>query len=101
MRSLVLLKEDDKRNIYYENGAEAMDIVDEKSNPFALKQLVNLDSYLEESTNFPTNDKHVGQSKEGMGTTMKISAERLTKAAALKADVNEGTARVWWKKYGK
>lgn len=56
-----------------------MDIVDEKSNPFALKQLVNLDSYLEESTNFPTNDKHVGQSKEGMGTTMKISAELLTK----------------------
>lgn len=24
MRSLVLLKEDDKRNIYYENGAEAI-----------------------------------------------------------------------------
>lgn len=79
MKSLVFLKEDGKGNIYDENRAEAMDIVDEKPDSYALKQLVNLDSYLKESAKFPTNDKHIGQSEEEIGTTMKISAERLTK----------------------
>jgi hypothetical protein len=59
MKSLVFLKEDGKGNIYDENGAEAMDIVDEKPDPYALKQLVNLDSYLKKSAKFPTNDKHI------------------------------------------
>lgn len=121
MRLLVLLKEDGKRYIYNENGAEAMDIVDEKSNPFALKQLINLDSYLEEKAKFLANDKHVGQSEEGIGTTMKISTERLAKyiehgsdtkepffqykvqcimlirTAVLKAGVKENIACTWWK----
>lgn len=94
-----------------------MDIVDEQPDPYALKQLVNLDSYLKESAKFPTNDKHIEQSEEEIGATMKISAERLTKymaygsgtkelffwykvqylmsvrAAALKASVKESTAR--------
>ncbi|KAG0764254.1 hypothetical protein G6F57_001535 [Rhizopus arrhizus] len=109
MKSLVFLKEDGKGNIYDENGAEAIDIVDEKPDPYALKQLVNLDSYLKESAKFPANNKHIEQSEEEIGTTMKISAKRLTKymaygsgtkelffqAAALKAGVKESTARAW------
>lgn len=108
MKSLVFLKEDGKGNIYDENGAEAMDIVDEK--PY---------SYLKESAKFPSNVKHIGQSEEEIGTTMKISADCLTKymsyssgtkklffqykvqclmsvrAAALKAGVKESTAPAW------
>ena len=38
--------------------AEAMDIVDEKPDLYALKQLISLVSYLEESAKVPTNDKH-------------------------------------------
>lgn len=41
MKSLVLLKEDDKGNIHDEIGAETMKFVDEKPHPYALKQLVN------------------------------------------------------------
>ncbi|KAG0937130.1 hypothetical protein G6F57_011476 [Rhizopus arrhizus] len=89
MRLLVLLKEYGKRYMYNENGAEAMGIVDEKSNPFALKQIVNLDSYLEEKAKFLANDKHVGQSEEGIGTTMKISTERLTKYIEHGSDTKE------------
>ena len=47
MSKLVFFKEDGKGNIYDENGNEAMDVVDEKLDPFAIKQLVNLDLYLE------------------------------------------------------
>ena len=46
-----IFKEDGKGNIYDENGNEAMDIVDEKPNPFAIKQLVNLDPYLDPKVN--------------------------------------------------
>ena len=89
MKSLVFLKEDGKGNIYDENGAEAIDIVDEKPDPYALKQLVNLDSYLKESAKFPANNKHIEQSEEEIGTTMKISAKRLTKYMAYGSGTKE------------
>ena len=47
MSKLVVLKEDAQENIFDEAGYEAMEVVDEKPDPFAVRQLVNLNSYLE------------------------------------------------------
>ena len=47
MSKLVVLKEDGQGSIFDEAGYEAMEVVDEKSDPFAVRQLVNLNSYLE------------------------------------------------------
>ena len=40
MSKLVFFKKDGKGNIYDENGNETMDVVDEKPDPFAIKQLL-------------------------------------------------------------
>jgi hypothetical protein len=40
MSKLVFFKKDGKGNIYGENGNETMDVVDEKPDPFAIKQLL-------------------------------------------------------------
>lgn len=43
---LVFLNEDGRGNIYDKSGIEAMDIIDEESNRFAIKQLADLNIYL-------------------------------------------------------
>ena len=53
MSKLVYLNEDGQGNIFDENGVEAMDIVDEKGDPYAIKQLVNLQTYLERNPDLP------------------------------------------------
>lgn len=119
MSKLVFLKEDGQGNIFDEAGHEAMDVVDEKPDPFAVRQLVNLDSYLEKKASAPTDQKQSEQSKD---IVMDVRATRSKKymeytlaskelffhykiqhvmsvaAAARKADVKESTARTWWKK---
>ncbi|KAG1312672.1 hypothetical protein G6F62_014219 [Rhizopus arrhizus] len=119
MSKLVFLKEDGQGNIFDEAGHEAMDVVDEKPDPFAVRQLVNLDSYLEKKGSAPTDQKQSEQSKD---IVMDVRATRSKKymeytlaskelffhykiqhvmsvaAAARKADVKESTARTWWKK---
>ncbi|KAI8378545.1 hypothetical protein BD560DRAFT_389685 [Blakeslea trispora] len=47
MSKLVFLSEDGQGSIYDESGVKAIGIVDEKPDPYALKQLVNLDTYME------------------------------------------------------
>ncbi|KAG1461385.1 hypothetical protein G6F55_003595 [Rhizopus delemar] len=71
MSKLVFFKEDGKGNIYDENGDEAMDVVDEKPDPFAIKQLVNLDSYLEQKINTLSDQE---QSEESEDITMKLNS---------------------------
>ncbi|KAG1516438.1 hypothetical protein G6F47_008520 [Rhizopus delemar] len=97
MSKLVFFKEDGKGNIYDENGNEAMDIVDEKLDPFAIKQLVNLDSYLDQKINTLPDQE---QSEESEDITMKtklrvfkeIQHVMSVAAAARKAGVKESTA---------
>ncbi|KAG0733761.1 hypothetical protein G6F57_016522 [Rhizopus arrhizus] len=64
MSKLVFLKEDGQRNIFDETGHKAMDVVDEKPDPFAVKQLVNLDSYLEKKASASMDQKQPEQSKD-------------------------------------
>jgi hypothetical protein len=64
MSKLVFLKEDGQGNIFDEAGHEAMDVVDEKPDPFAVRQLVNLDSYLEKKASASTDQKQSEQSKD-------------------------------------
>lgn len=47
MSNLVYLNEDGRGNIYDESGVQAMDIVDEEGDSFAIKQLMNFNTYLE------------------------------------------------------
>ena len=64
MSKLVFLKEDGQRNIFDETGHKAMDVVDEKPDPFAVKQLVNLDSYLEKKASASMDQKQTEQRKD-------------------------------------
>ncbi|KAG1553500.1 hypothetical protein G6F49_008342 [Rhizopus delemar] len=96
-----------------------MDIVDEESDPFAVRQLVNLDSYLEKKTSDSMIQNETEQSKDivkGVKTSRskkyleytpasrelffyhKIQHLMSVSAAARKAEVKESTARTWWKK---
>ena len=63
MSKLVFLK-DGQGNIFDEAGHEAMDVVDEKPDPFAVRQLVNLVLYLEKKASAPTDQKQPEQSKD-------------------------------------
>jgi hypothetical protein len=63
-----IYNKDGKGNIYDENRDETIDVIYEKPDFYALKQLVDLGSCLNKSANVPTN-----------GTTIKRSAERSTK----------------------
>lgn len=47
MSKLVYFNEDGQGNTCDENGVETMGIVDEKGDPYTIKQLVNLHTYLE------------------------------------------------------
>ncbi|KAG1047375.1 hypothetical protein G6F43_010173 [Rhizopus delemar] len=119
MHKLVFLKENDQGNIFYESGREATGIVDEESDPFAVRQVVNLDSYLEKKTSDSTIQNETEQSKDivkGVKTSRskkyleytpalrelffyhKIQHLMSVSAAARKAEVKESTARTWWKK---
>ncbi|KAG1464950.1 hypothetical protein G6F56_004977 [Rhizopus delemar] len=71
MSRLSFLKEDGKGNIYGENGDETMDVEDEKANPFAIKQLVNFDLYLEQKVNTLPERKQPEESKK---FTMKLNS---------------------------
>lgn len=119
MPKLVFLKENGQGNIFDEAGREAMDIVDEEPDPFAVRQLVNLDSYLEKKASEPTIQNETERSKD---IVKGVKANRSKKyleytpaskelffyykiqhlmsvaAAARKAEVKESTARTWWKK---
>ncbi|GAA5811561.1 hypothetical protein MFLAVUS_004999 [Mucor flavus] len=120
MSKLVYLNEDGQGNIFDENGVEAMDIVDEKGDPYAIKQLVNLQTYLERNPDLPVVESN---KEEVNDITMKTAYVRPKKyelysdtpremffhfkllqlmsvrAAALKAGVKESTARYWCNKY--
>ncbi|KAG1321304.1 hypothetical protein G6F62_010895 [Rhizopus arrhizus] len=102
MSKLVFLKEDGEGNIFDEAGHEAMDVVDEKPDPFTVRQLVNLDSYFEKKDGAPTDQKQSEQSKDIVMDSFffhyKIQHVMSIAAAARKADVKESTARTWWKK---
>ncbi|KAG1588174.1 hypothetical protein G6F47_010726 [Rhizopus delemar] len=102
MSKLVFFKEDGKGNIYDENGDEAMDVVDEKPDPFAIKQLVNLDSYLEQKVNtLPDQEQsmwNIRLLQENFFFHYKIQHVMSVAAAARKAGVKESTACTWWKK---
>ena len=76
MSKLVFLKEDGQGNIFDEAGHEAMDVMDEKSDPFAVRQLVNLDSYLEKKGSAPTDQE---QSEQGKDIVMDVRATRSKK----------------------
>lgn len=64
MHKLVFLKKNGQGNIFDESGREAMDIVDEEPDPFAVRQLVNLDSYLEKKTSDSTIQNETEQNKD-------------------------------------
>ncbi|KAG1136869.1 hypothetical protein G6F37_011453 [Rhizopus arrhizus] len=76
MSKLVFLREDGQGNIFDEAGHEAMDVVDEKPDPFAVRQLVNLDSYLEKKASAPTDQK---QSEQSKAIVMDVRASRSKK----------------------
>lgn len=71
MSKLVYLNEDGHGNIYDEDGVEAMDIVDEKGDPYAIKQLVNLHTYLERNPDLPVTESD--REEEISDVTMKTA----------------------------
>ena len=125
MSKLVFLSEDGCGNIYNESGVEAMDIVDEKGDPHALKQLVNLRTYLMKNSSPDNIEEQSVEVNETLDIPMRTAPVRPNKyknhdvtpremffhyklqellsvrAAALKADVKESTARYWWNNYQK
>ncbi|KAG1435556.1 hypothetical protein G6F56_013929 [Rhizopus delemar] len=122
MSSVVFLNEDGHGTIYDKNEIEAMHIIGEEADPHALKQLVNLDLYLEKNSNVAPIEEQNERITEKTDTAEEIKAghsmqyreygttpreiifhyrlQQLlsVRAAALKAGVKESTARSWWKK---
>ncbi|KAI8968877.1 hypothetical protein BDF20DRAFT_916314 [Mycotypha africana] len=84
-----------------------MDIIDEPADPFAIKQLVSLDSAnnIERETFVPKSTERAPKYRDYSLSTRELffknKIEKLTsvKAAALHVGVKESTARIWWKKY--
>jgi transposase len=103
-----------------------MDNVDEEADPFTVKQLVNLDSYLEKNMcSEPTiqNETKQNETKRSKDIMKGVNSQRSKKyleytpaskellfhykiqhlmsvaAASRKAEVKESTARTWWKKF--
>ncbi|KAG1459501.1 hypothetical protein G6F56_006151 [Rhizopus delemar] len=74
MSSIVFLNEDGRENIYDENGIEAMNMVDEEADPHALKQLVNLDLYLEKNSNVAPIKEHYERITEKIDTASEIKS---------------------------
>ncbi|CEP19425.1 hypothetical protein [Parasitella parasitica] len=126
MPKLQFLREDGQGNIFDETGREAKDIVDEEADPFTVKQLVNLDSYLEKNMcSEPTiqNETNQNETKRSKDIVKCVNSQRSKKyleytpaskelffhykiqhlmsvaAAARKAEVKESTARTSWKKF--
>jgi hypothetical protein len=119
MSNFVFLNKDGRGNTYDECGADAMDTVDEEGDPHAIKQLVNLDSYLKTKSASASFNEPDEQESEVEDTTMKDDPKRpktctnycttprdlffryklqelpSIRAAAIKAGVKETTARYW------
>ncbi|RCH84552.1 hypothetical protein CU098_004694 [Rhizopus stolonifer] len=87
MPSIVFLNEDGCGNIYDENGIEAMDIVDEEADPHALKQLVNLDLYLEKNSNVALIEEHYECITEKADTASEIKVDFSSDTETLEARI--------------
>ncbi|KAG1464448.1 hypothetical protein G6F56_005084 [Rhizopus delemar] len=91
--------ENSRGNVYDKSSVETMDIVDDKGDPYAIKQLVNLHTYLEKNAS-PSiiEDNQINGLKDVLIRTVQA---RPSRAAAFKACVEESTARYWRNKYQK